>query len=224
MRILEESHLGEIDDSYPWFEEIVNTITHGIGIVLSVIALILLIHRGLYCVPEPILVPSLIGFAIYGISLILVYTSSTCYHAVPFTVAKQLLCILDQCAIFLLIAGSYSAFCLSVLYGPLGISLFVIIWTLAFAGILSLIAFRDKIRWFTMSMYLFMGWIVLFAAVPVFRSMNWLTVSMVVAGGIAYTVGFVFFSIKNCWWAHPVWHLFVLGGSAFQYVAIYFLY
>ena len=223
MQILDKSHLGVIEEPYPWFEEIINTVTHGVGIVLSVIALVLLILRGLSCVPSEILTPSLVGFAIYGVSLILVYTSSTFYHAVPFSAAKQLLCVLDQCAIFLLIAGSYSAFCLSVLYGPLGISLFIVIWTLAFAGILSLIAFRNKIRWITMSLYLFMGWLVLFAAVPVFQSMNWLTVSMVIAGGVAYTVGFVFFSMKY-WWAHPVWHLFVLGGSAFQYVAIYFLY
>ena len=210
--------------SFPLAYEILNSLTHGIGVALSIAALFMLIVQAANSAPESIRAACVFGYSLFGISLIVLYSASTVYHALPPSRLKGYFCVLDHCAIYLLIAGSYSAFSLATLYGPIGWSLFAANWTLAIIGIVQYVVLRDKYKWVSLTLYLFMGWMVVFAIKPLMATIDALPLIMLLAGGLSYTIGCVFFVMHKIWWAHPVWHLFVLGGSVCQFLAAYWMF
>lgn len=196
-------------------EEVLNTLTHGAGLVASVIGAVVLVAMSMGS-RNPLQVPSIV---IYCTSLIAVYLSSTLYHAAVHPPTKTKLQVLDHCAIYLLIAGTYTPLVLLGVGGRLGWSLFAAVWTLAAAGVLFKWFFTGRWTGVSVVTYLAMGWIAVLAAEPLMSALPSATVLWVVAGGLAYTVGsFVFLSTRS--WAHPLWHLFVMAGSTCHFLAI----
>jgi hemolysin III len=163
-----------------------------------------------------------ISFSIYAATLLLMYSSSTLYHnARKGSRLKQLLCTLDYSAIYLLIAGTYTPFALVSLRGPWGWSLFSVVWGLALVGILQELWLPRKTRLISLVIYVLMGWIAVIAVVPLVETLSWHGFAWLVAGGLAYTIGIVFYINDQRFrhW-HGIWHLFVLAGSALHYFAI----
>jgi hemolysin III len=189
-------------------EELANALTHGLGVVASVAGCAILVTLGALRGSAWHVVSS----AIFGATLILLYTASTLYHYVRRERAKARLRVFDHCAIYLLIAGTYTPFTLVGLRGGWGWSLFGVIWGLAVAGVVFKLFFTGRFVRLSTAIYLGMGWIVLIAVVPMVQRLSVPTLAWLVAGGVAYTVGTVF-SPERLPFAHAVWHVFVLGGS-----------
>jgi len=201
---------------YTLGEEIANSITHGIGALLSVAGLVVLILAG-----------TLYGnsfhvacFCIYGISLVLLYLSSTLYHSLTGKVAKQVFKKLDHSAIFLLIAGSYTPLMLININGVLGWSITLIVWALAITGIVIKCLFIDRYEKVSLFIYIFMGWLCLFAAKEIIMHVPSQSLIFLIVGGILYSGGVIFYVWDNLPYNHGIWHLFVLGGSIFHYFSI----
>jgi len=197
-------------------EELANTVTHGIGLLLSIagfgVLLAFAILRGD--------ASHLIACTVYGATLICLYAASTLYHAAVSARLKHALRIFDHSAIYLLIAGTYTPFLLLYLRGAWGWSLFGVIWSLAFAGIVFKFWFVDHFQHASTAIYVAMGWLVVVAAKPVLadvpaRSLLWL-----IAGGLLYSLGVIFYAWKRLPYGHAVWHVFVMGGSACHYFAV----
>jgi hemolysin III len=197
-------------------EEIANTITHGIGLGLSiagfVVLLVLAALRGGAL--------QIVSCAIYGTTLITLYTASTLYHGLGTPKLKRALRIFDHSAIFLLIAGTYTPFLLIDLRGPWGWSLFGVVWGLAMAGIAFKFWFVERYGFLSTSVYLLMGWMVVVAAKPVIAHVPMSGLIWLAAGGLCYTAGVIFYASKRIPYAHAIWHLFVLAGSACHYFAV----
>ena len=197
-------------------EEIANSITHGIGLLLSiagfVVLLVFAILRGG--------ASHIVACSIYGATLIALYTASTLYHAVVSPRLKRGLRIFDHSAIYLLIAGTYTPFLLLYLRGPWGWSLFGVVWGLAFAGIVFKFWFVGHFEYVSTAIYLAMGWLVIIAAKPVLAHVPMATLLWLLAGGLFYTGGVVFYAWRRLPYSHAVWHLFVLAGSTCHYCAI----
>lgn len=190
-----------------------NSITHLVGTIMAVAgtAVIVSVAAG----PRAV-----IAFTIYGTMMILAYLSSTLYHSVRGP-AKELFHIFDHCAIYLLIAGTYTPFTLITLRGPVGWWLFATIWILAIAGILKDVFFLGRFRVASAVFYLLMGWLVVVAFGPLRESLPVAGIAWLAAGGILYTIGTIFFALsKHVVHTHGVWHLCVLGGSICHYVAV----
>lgn len=199
-------------------EEIVNSITHGLGIILSIIALIILaVFAGIYGNTRHI-----ISVSVYGATLILLYTASTLYHGIQTPRTKNIFQVLDHAAIYILIAGTYTPFTLISLRGSWGWSIFAVIWCLAFVG--TVIEFGRMKRWRFVSLVLYigMGWTILVAIKPLFTSLAMGGIILLILGGVAYTSGILFYRWKNLKFHHAVWHLFVLAGSTFHFFAVLF--
>lgn len=197
-------------------EEIANTITHGLGAALGVAVLVLTVMAAALNGT----ITHVVAASVYGSTLILLYTSSAIYHGLPNGRAKRVFRILDHCAIYLLIAGTYTPFTLVTLHGPWGWSLFGIVWTLALLGIVYQCFFLGRMVALSTTVYVLMGWLAVTAFVPLARALPWQGLAWLVAGGLFYTVGVVFFASR--WkFAHTVWHLFVMVGSACHFAAIY---
>ena len=162
----------------------------------------------------------IVGAAVFVATLVTLYAASTAYHAARSERIKRRLKVLDHCAIYLLIAGSYTPFLLNDLRGPWGWSLFGVIWGLAVAGIAFKFFFTGRFRLVSTLLYLLMGWLVLIAAVPMLRNMQVTTLAWLAAGGLAYTAGTPFYHAVRMCYAHAVWHLFVLAGSACHAIAV----
>lgn len=197
-------------------EELANTVTHGIGLVLSVAGFALLLTIALVHGRASQIAACLI----YGATLVCLYAASTLYHSATAPRWKQVLRIFDHSAIYLLIAGTYTPFLLLYLRGPWGWSLFGVIWGMAFAGILFKMWFVDHFHKTSTALYLAMGWLVVVAAKPVLTHVPGLTLLWLLLGGILYTIGVVFFVWKRLPYSHAVWHVFVLGGSICHYFAV----
>jgi hemolysin III len=197
-------------------EEIANAITHGIGLLLSiagfVVLLVLVALRGSAW--------HIVGCSIYGATLICLYTASTLYHAVISPRVKRALRIFDHSAIYLLIAGTYTPFLLVSLRGPWGWSLFGVIWGLALAGVLFKFWFVERFAILSTAVYIAMGWLVVIAAKPVISHLPLTAIIWLLAGGLAYTGGVIFFAAKRIPYSHAIWHLFVLAGSICHYFAV----
>ena len=197
-------------------EEIANSVSHGIGLAASVAAAPFLIgamfRRG-----DTVLI---FAAAIFAVTVVLLYLSSTLYHAIPESRAKRVLQVVDHSAIYLLIAGTYTPFALGVLRGPLGWTLLSVVWLLAALGIA--IKATKGIVWPRLStaLYLAMGWLALVAARPFLREVPLPGLLLIAAGGLAYTAGVAFFAMDRLRYGHFVWHLFVIAGTACHYVAI----
>jgi len=197
-------------------EEILNAVTHGLGALLSVVGLVWLV----VCSVKQGTVWHVVGSSIFGSSLVLLYTVSTLYHAVANPRIKQFFARLDHVAIFLLIAGSYTPFLLTSLRGPLGWTLFGVVWTLALMGIIIRSIFLGRFRKFMVALYLLMGWLIVFAIVPVTQALPATSLWYLVAGGLCYTVGVPFYVWRNLKFSHGLWHCFVLAGSGFHFFAV----
>jgi hemolysin III len=196
-------------------EELANTLTHGLGLVASLIGLPVLVVAGV-ARHDPWQV---VSGAIYGSMLIVLYAASTLYHALPPCRAKQVCRFLDHAAIFLLIAGTYTPFTLGALRGPLGFVYFVVIWGLAAAGI----ALKAKFQLHpgvSTGLYVAMGWGILLAARPMVQAVGMQGAALILAGGVFYTLGVAFYMWRRLRWSHVVWHLFVLGGSVCHFLAV----
>jgi hemolysin III len=197
-------------------EEIANAITHGIGLLLSiagfVVLLVLAALRGTAW--------HIVACSIYGATLICLYTASTLYHAVISPRVKRALRIFDHSAIYLLIAGTYTPFLLVSLRGPWGWSLFGVIWGLALAGVLFKFWFVERFVILSTAVYIAMGWLVVIAAKPVITHVPFTALIWLLAGGLAYTGGVIFFAAKRIPYSHAIWHLFVLAGSICHYFAV----
>jgi hemolysin III len=197
-------------------EEIANAITHGIGLLLSiagfVVLLVLAALRGTAW--------HIVACSIYGVTLICLYTASTLYHAVISPRVKRALRIFDHSAIYLLIAGTYTPFLLVSLRGPWGWSLFGVIWGLALAGILFKFWFVERFGILSTAVYIAMGWLVVIAAKPVITHVPSTALIWLLAGGLAYTAGVIFYATKRIPYSHAIWHIFVLAGSICHYFAV----
>lgn len=197
-------------------DEIASAVTHGLGALASVgagaalITLAALEADGWH----------LVGTSVFVGALVLVYTASTLYHAVPISRAKAWLRIFDHCAIYVLIAGTYTPFLLVPLRGGWGWSLFGIIWGLALAGVVFKLFFTGRFKLLTTLVYIGMGWLVLVAIRPLMASLPPSSLAWLVAGGVSYTAGTIFYMSKRIPYTHAIWHLFVLGGSVCHFVAV----
>jgi hemolysin III len=205
-----------LDRSCTPAEEVANALTHGLGVVASIAACAILVTLGALRGSAWHVVSS----AIFGATLILLYTASTLYHCVRAERAKARLRVFDHCAIYLLIAGSYTPFTLVALRGGWGWSLFGVVWGLALAGVVFKLFFTGRFVRLSTAIYLGMGWLVLVAVVPMVQRLSAPTLAWLVAGGVAYTVGTVFYLSRRLPFAHAVWHVFVLGGSVCHAIAV----
>ena len=197
-------------------EEIANAITHGIGLLLSIagfaVLFVLAAVRGTAW--------HIVACSIYGATLIGLYAASTLYHAVISPQVKRALRIFDHSAIYLLIAGTYTPFLLVSLRGPWGWSLFGVSWGLALAGVLFKLWFVERFAILSTAVYIAMGWLVVIAAKPVITHLPVTAIIWLLAGGLAYTGGVIFFAAKRIPYSHAIWHLFVLAGSICHYFAV----
>ncbi len=203
---------------YSLGEEIANSITHGIGWLLSLGGLATLVTFAAMT-GGAVRVASC---AVYGSTLVLLYAASTLYHALPSPRAKRVFRILDHSAIFLLIAGTYTPLALVALGGAWGWSLFASVWILAIAGVLLNTLAHGRWRWLSMILYLTMGWLVVVAIKPLISALDTGALVLVVAGGLAYTLGVVVYAMRRLPYAHAIWHVFVLAGSVLHYLAVLF--
>jgi hemolysin III len=197
-------------------EEIANAVTHGLGVLLSVVG-------GSVLVVLAVLSGNawkVVGVSVFVATLLLLYAASTIYHAVSRKLLKQRLQVLDHCAIYLLIAGTYTPFTLDALRGPWGWSLFGVIWALTAAGILFKLQFAGRYPRLSTSIYILMGWLVLVAAGPLVTRLPVATLLWLAAGGLVYTLGTVFYHSQRLPFAHATWHVFVLVGSICHGIAV----
>lgn len=198
-------------------EEWVNSATHGLGAILSVIGTIALI-AGASQLGD---VWKILSFSVFGLSLVLLYLASALYHGASRPQLKALYKTLDHCAIFLLIAGTYTPFLLVNMRGTTGWILFAVIWSLAFAGVALKVIFKNRFKLARVGIYVAMGWLITFASEDLAASLSETALYLTIAGGIVYTAGVVFYLADRIPYMHAVWHLFVLGGSACHFGAIY---
>jgi len=201
--------------TYPYKEEIANSITHGIGLVASIVGFILLLHvKGDFSKTWVLW--------IFGISMILCYTTSTLYHSLSNKKAKFSMKIADHAAIYLLIAGTYGPFSLYVIGGRSGILMLATIWILALVGIIFKIFFINRFQLLSTYLYLGMGWLAILAIKPLFENLPLHGLWLLIAGGLSYSIGVVFFLWNKIPYNHAIWHLFVLCGSLFHFLCIWF--
>lgn len=203
-----EAKLGDI---------LANAITHGIGAVLAIAGAIYLIAASSHGTPWLI-----VSCSVFSTTLILVYLCSTLYHSLVRSGARHVFQVLDHSAIYLLIAGTYTPFTLISLRGPVGWALFGVEWTLAVAGVIFKSLAVGRLAVASALVYLFQGWFIVFAARPLLHAIGWHGIAWLGAGGLAYTLGVVFFALDRLRYFHATWHLFVLAGSVAHYFAILF--
>lgn len=193
-----------------------NSITHLVGAALALVGSVLLIVIGAKS-GDPW---KIVSFSVYGAMLLCLYLASTLYHSLRGR-AKRIWSKFDHCAIYLLIAGSYTPFALVSLRGPWGWSLFGAVWSLAIFGIIQEIWLAKGLRIVSLILYILMGWLAVVAAFPLIHALTWNGFMWLAAGGLFYTVGIVFYATDEKWrYGHGVWHLFVLGGSACHFVTV----
>ena len=197
-------------------EELANALTHGVGAAAALAGGAVLITLAALRGDGWILAASIV----FGVAMLLLYTASTLYHAVSHPVAKGRLKVFDHCAIYLLIAGTYTPFTLVGLRGPTGWWLFGAIWSLALAGVVFKLFYTGRFRRLSTFIYIAMGWLVVVAAKPMFHALDAATLAWLLAGGIAYTAGTAFYLRPHARWSHAIWHLFVILGSLCHYVAV----
>lgn len=197
-------------------EELASALTHGVGAISALAAGAVLITLA----ARDGNAWQLSAAIVFGVSLLLLYVASTLYHAIPFPTAKTRLKVFDHCAIYLLIAGTYTPFTLIGLRGSLGWWLFAAIWTLAVAGVVFKLFFTGRFKRLSTLIYVAMGWLVLLAIKPVMAALDGWTFGWLLAGGVFYTLGTVFYHRESLRYSHAVWHLFCIAGSVCHYIAV----
>ncbi|MCL2699730.1 MAG: hemolysin III family protein [Defluviitaleaceae bacterium] len=203
---------------YTLGEEIFSSVSHGIGAALSIAGCSVIIMFAALSGGDPW---TIVSCAIYGACLIILYTMSTLYHSFTNKKAKAVFRTFDHCGIFLLIAGTYTPFTLVTLRGTVGWILFGIVWGSAALGIILNSISVEKFKHFSLACYLGMGWVVIFAIRPLMQSLPVNGLALLIAGGVFYTAGIVFYKKKQKY-NHSIWHLFVLGGSVSHYLCVLF--
>lgn len=202
--------------TYPRREEIANAITHGIGALLSVAALVLLIvfssMKGTAW--------HVVSFTIYGVSMLLLYTSSTLVHSFKEGKLKDLFEFFDHSSIYVYIAGTYTPFMLVAIRGSLGWTLFSIVWAIALLGVLFKAYFVKRFLFLSTVFYLLMGWLIVIAWGPLTAAIPGMGINLLVIGGLLYTLGTVFYVWRAFPYHHAIWHLFVLAGSVLHFFTI----
>ena len=197
-------------------EEIVNALTHGIGVVLSIGGgAVLITLASIYAGAREI-----VSVSIFVGSLIVLYSASTLYHAARRPDTKRRLKTFDHCAIFLLIAGTYTPFTIAAMHGPWGWSLFGVVWGLAVLGIVFKLFFTGRFKMLSTATYVGMGWLVVIAFVPLAQALTTTALVWLIAGGVLYTAGTIFYLNHRIPHSHGIWHLFVLGGSISHFTAV----
>jgi hemolysin III len=199
-----------------WKEEIANAVTHGIGFLLSIPALVLLILAAV----EKGTAWHIVSYTIFGVSMLLLYLFSTLLHSFKPSPIKKLFAILDHSAIYLLIAGTYTPFMLVSFRTPLGWTIFGIIWGLAIAGVVFKCYFVDRYQIISTIVYLLMGWMIIIAVKPLYEILSPTGFLLLLTGGIFYSIGAVFYVWNKLPYNHAIWHLFVLAGSTFMFLCV----
>jgi hemolysin III len=202
---------------YSVAEEIAHAITHGVGLLLSIAALVVLVVfatlRGDAW--------HIVSCSIYGSTLVVLYAASTFYHALPSPKAKSVFRILDHAAIYLLIAGTYTPFTLVNLRGPWGWALFGVVWGLALFGVVLEATAKQRVRILSLVLYLGLGWLVAIAVKPLLAAVATGGLLLLLAGGLSYTGGVVFYVWRRLPYHHAIWHVFVMAGSTFHFFAVW---
>ena len=206
----------DITKRYTLGEEIFNSVSHGTGGLLAIAGtVVLIVIAAIYSNAWGV-----VSSAIYGASMIILYTMSTLYHAITNRKAKSFFRIMDHNTIFLLIAGTYTPITLVPLRGALGWTLFGIIWGAAVIGIVFNSIDLEKARKLSVVCYIAMGWAIVFAIKPMIRNVSKESLIFLLVGGVFYTAGVVFYAIKKVKYFHSIWHLFTIGGTVFHYFSI----
>lgn len=200
-------------------EEFANSISHGIGVLFSIVAISLLVT---FSVLNGTAI-HIVSCSIFGASILLLYIFSTLYHAVQETTVKAWLRTLDHIGIYILIAGTYTPFLLLSVQGFLGWLFFGIIWGLTAFGIVFKIFYTDRFKKASLILYLSMGWLAIFIIRPLLVNLSNPILFMIAAGGLSYTLGTIFYTRPKIKYAHTVWHLFVLGGTILHFIAVMYL-
>ncbi|EOZ99071.1 Putative membrane protein hemolysin III [Indibacter alkaliphilus LW1] len=200
-------------------EEFANSITHGFGILFSIVAISLLVTFSMLNGSTIEIVSS----SIFGASILFLYTFSTLYHSVQQEKVKSWLRTFDHIGIYLLIAGTYTPFLLLTVGGKTGWIFFGIIWGLAAFGLVFKIFFTHRFKKASLILYLGMGWMAILLIKPLFQNLDINTLSLIAAGGLSYTLGTLFYTRPQMRFAHTIWHLFVLAGTILHFIAIMFI-
>ena len=203
---------------YSSIEEKINIISHAIGFILSIVALVLLVtHANLHGD-----VWHIVSFSIFGASLIILYAASTFYHSAKKSELRNRLKIIDHASIYVLIAGTYTPFTLVTLNGTIGWVIFGTSWGLALTGIILKLFFTGKYNLISTIMYVLMGWVIVFAIKPLINNLPLEGLLWLFAGGISYTIGAILYSIKKIKFNHAIFHTFVLMGSLCHFMSVFF--
>ncbi|BBQ31821.1 3493_hemolysin III [Aeromonas caviae] len=197
-------------------EEWANRLSHGLGLLLGGLGLVLLLHKGWDQGPRVLL-----SYGVYGASLVLLYLASTLYHSVSSVAARRWSKLFDHCAIYLLIAGTYTPFLLVALDTPLAQGLMVVIWGLALAGVVFKLIFINRFKKVSLFTYLMLGWLSLMVIYQLYLHLDGTGLLLLGLGGLIYSLGVIFYVAKRIPYNHAIWHLFVLGGGLCHFMAIY---
>jgi hemolysin III len=203
---------------YSSIEEKINILSHAIGFILSMVALVLLVRHAVLHGD----VWHIVSFSIFGSSLMILYAASTFYHSAKNPELRNRLKIIDHASIYVLIAGTYTPFTLVTLNGPIGWVIFGTSWGLALTGIILKLFFTGRYNLVSTIMYVLMGWIIVFAIKPLIHNLPVEGLWWLVAGGISYTVGAILYSIKKIKFNHGIFHVFVLSGSFCHFMSVFF--
>lgn len=212
----EQITIRNTQSQYTLTEEFVHAVSHGAGLILSIVGLSWMLNVSI-ATSDPW---RIIASCIYGASLISLFLASTLYHAMHASPRTQLFKLLDHCAIYLLIAGSYTPFLLVSMRTNTGWWLFGAIWSMATAGILTKLWFRHRYPRLALASYLLMGWLVVIAAPQVAHAIGSNGMAWLIAGGLSYTVGAMFYAAKRLSYSHAIWHIFVLAGAICHFLAV----
>ncbi|WP_413556194.1 MULTISPECIES: PAQR family membrane homeostasis protein TrhA [unclassified Brenneria] len=206
------------ESGYSLAEEIANSVSHGIGLVFGIVGLVLLLMQAVGQGADGLAITS---YSLYGGSIILLFLASTLYHAIPSPRAKPWLKKFDHCAIYVLIAGTYTPFLLVGLNSPLAHGLMVVIWSMALLGVIFKLAFAHRFEALSLITYLVMGWLSLVVIYQLAMTLSIGGVTLLAVGGAVYTLGVIFYACNRIPYNHAIWHGFVLGGSVCHFLAIY---
>lgn len=193
-----------------------NAVTHGIGVGLSIAGLVLLVIRGIQLGGAM----RITAYSLYGALLVIFYLASTLFHSLVFTRASHLFQIFDHCAIYLLIAGTYTPYCLVVIKGALGWTIFGVIWAMAILGVIYKSLWLGKYQKLSTIIYVVMGWFCILGFKPLYNGLGIHGFMLLVLGGVAFTLGAVIYSFKGIKFGHVIWHLFVLLGTILMYFSV----
>lgn len=209
---------GARDRVYSFGEHLADAVTHGLGVLLSIIGLVVLLVRAAQYGD----IWHIVACSVFGATLVMMYSASTLYHSIPLPRARRVLRIIDHSLIYFLIAGTYTPFTLVTLHGPWGWSLFGFIWGLAIIGVGLKIFTTGRYEKISLGVYLMMGWCAIIAVKPLFNRLDTGGLILLAAGGLTYSGGVAFYVWERLRYHHAIWHLFVLAGSVLHWFTVYF--